>query len=210
VGLVSPPKVVCPIWVAPVSFEQVLSNKLHSILVIQPIASKKVSTALLSSKLAKPTKLLHQPFLSDASDVKSKIAPLLHTSNSVTASHTVSSNNSIIVQGTGKKKCILTAYQDKFASEYPELIVRRKKGKIPDDTFLHCSCMRPSLNKRYQVGDLHLYNVITSIIKECSVSFLSEDLSNLCLANKDFTNIVSKVLHWLQVDFTSLRDPCLG
>jgi hypothetical protein len=26
----------------------------------------------------------------------------------------------------------------------------------------------------------------------------------------DFANIVSKVLHWLQVDFTSLQDPCLG
>jgi hypothetical protein len=28
--------------------------------------------------------------------------------------------------------------------------------------------------------------------------------------NKDFANIVPKVLHWLQVDFTSLHDPCLG
>jgi hypothetical protein len=60
------------------------------------------------------------------------------------------------------------------------------------------------------VGDLHVYNVITTIIKECRVSFLNEDLSNLCLMNKDFTNIVPKVLHWLQVDFTSLQDPCLG
>jgi hypothetical protein len=70
--------------------------------------------------------------------------------------------------------------------------------------------MRPSLDKWYQVGDLHLYNVITTIIKECRVSFLSEDLTNLCLVNKDFANIVPKVLCWLQVDFTSLQDPCLG
>jgi hypothetical protein len=94
---------------SPVSFE---SNKLHSTLVIQPIASKKVSTALLSSKLAKPTKPLQQPSLADASDVKSKIFTLLHTSNSATASHTMLSNNSVIVQGTGKKKHILMAYQD--------------------------------------------------------------------------------------------------
>jgi hypothetical protein len=123
----------------------------------------------------------------------------------------MSSNNSIIVQGTREKKHILTAYQGKFGSEYPELIVTRKKGrKISDNTSLHRARMRPSLDKWYQVGDLHLYNVITTIIKECRVSFLSEDLSNLCLVNKDFANIVSKVFSWLQVDFTSLQDPHLG
>jgi hypothetical protein len=126
-------KVVRPLRVAPVSFEQVLSNKLHSTLVIQPSTSKKVSAALLSSKLAKPTKPLHQPSLADASDVKSKIATLLHTSNSVTASHTMSRNNSIIVQGTCKKKHILMAYQERFGSEYPELNITRKKGKISDN-----------------------------------------------------------------------------
>jgi hypothetical protein len=70
--------------------------------------------------------------------------------------------------------------------------------------------MRPSLDKYYQVGDLHLYNTITTIIKECRVSVLSDDLSNLCLVNKDFANVVPKVSRWLQVDFTSLQDPCLG
>ncbi len=165
---------------------------------------------MLLSMLAKPTKPLHQPSPSDVSHVKSKIATLLHTSNSVTACHTMSSNNSIIVQGTREKKHILTAYQDKFGSEDPELIVTRKKGKISDDSSLHRTRMRPSLNKWYQVGYLHLYNIITTIIKECRVSFLSEDLSNLCLVNKDFGNIVPKELRWLQVDFTSLQDPCLG
>jgi hypothetical protein len=99
--------------VAPVSFEQVLSDELHITLVIRTITSKKVLTDLLSSKLAKPTKQLQQPSLTDASDVKSKIVTPLHTSNSVTASHDMSSNNSIIVQGTHKKKCLLTAYQEK-------------------------------------------------------------------------------------------------
>jgi hypothetical protein len=101
-------------------------------------------------------------------------------------------------------------YQEKFGSEYPELIVTRRKGKISDNTFLHCTCMRPSLHKWYQVGDLHLYNVITTIIKECRVIFLKEDLSNLCLVNKDFANIFPKVLHWLRVNFTPLQDSCLG
>ncbi len=70
--------------------------------------------------------------------------------------------------------------------------------------------MRPSLNKWYQVADLHLYNIITTIIKECRVSFLKEDISNLRLVNTDFANIVPKVLRWLWVDFTPLQDPCLG
>jgi hypothetical protein len=60
------------------------------------------------------------------------------------------------------------------------------------------------------VGDLHLYNIITTITKECRVSFLKEDIFNLCLVNKDFANIVPKVLRWLRVDFTPLQDPCLG
>jgi hypothetical protein len=210
VSPVSPPKVVRPLRVAPVPFEQVLSNKLHSTLVIRPTASKKVSTASLSSKLAIPTEPLHQPSHADASDVKSKLVTLLHTSDSVTASQDMSSNNSIIVQGTREKKCILTDYQEKFGSEYPESIVTRKKGKISNDTSLHCARMRPSLDKWYQVGDLHLYNVINIIIKECRVIFLKEDISNLRLVNKDFANIVPKVLHWLQVNFNPLQDPRLG
>jgi hypothetical protein len=111
--------------VAPVSFDQVLSNKLHSTLVIRPIASKKV--------LAAPTKPLQQPSRADASDVKSKIVTLLHTRNSVTASHTMLSNNSIIIQGTREKKRILMAYQEKFGSEYPESVVTRKKSNISDN-----------------------------------------------------------------------------
>ncbi len=105
---------------------------------------------------------------------------------------------------------VLTAYQEKLGSEYPELIVTRKKGKISDNTSLHYARMRPSLNNWYQVGDLHLYNVITTNIKECRASFLKEDISNLCLVNKDFANIVPKVLRWLQVHFTPLQDPHLG
>ncbi len=55
-----------------------------------------------------------------------------------------------------------------------------------------------------------MYNVITTIIKECRVIFSKEDLSNLRLVNKDFANIVPKELRWLRVDFTPLQDPRLG
>ena len=54
-----------------------------------------------------------------------------------------------------------------------------------------------------------MYNVITAIIKKCRIIFSKEDLSNLCLVNKDFAIIVPKVLRWLQVDFTPLQDPRL-
>ncbi len=166
---------------------------------------------MLLSTLAKPAELLQQPSPTDESEVNSKIVTLLQTSDSVTASHDMLSNNSIIVKGTREKKCILMAYQEKFGSEYPESIVTRKKGKISDDTSLHCACMRPSLDKWYRVADLYLYNmIITTIIKECRVSFSKEDISNLCLVNKDFANIVPKVLRWLRVDFTLLQDPRLG
>ncbi len=177
---------------------------------IQPTASKKISTALLLSTLAKPAEPLHQPSPTDAYDVNSKIVTLLHTSDSVTASHDMSSNNSIIVEGTQEKKCILTVYQEKIGSRYPESIITRKKGNISNNTSLHHARMRPSLDKWYQVGDLHLYNVITTIIKECRVSFSMEDISNLHLVNKDFANILSKVLRWLHINFTPLQDPCLG
>ncbi len=64
--------------------------------------------------------------------------------------------------------------------------------------------MRPSLDKWY------LYNVITTIIKECQVTFSKEDLANLRLVNKDYGAIVPKVIRWLRIDFTPLRKPWLG
>ncbi len=89
-------------------------------------------------------------------------------------------------------------------------IITRKKGKISNDISLDRSRMRLSLDKWYRVGDSHLYNVITTIIKECWVTFSKEDLSNLRLVNKDYATIVPKVICWLWVDFTPLREPRLG
>ncbi len=56
----------------------------------------------------------------------------------------------------------------------------------------------------------HIYNVITTIIKEWHISFSWEDLSNLRLVSKDFANIIPKVLCWLRINFTLLREPHLG
>ncbi len=52
--------------------------------------------------------------------------------------------------------------------------------------------MRSSLDKWYQVEELFLYNVTTTVIMESRVSFSDQDLFNLCMVNKDFANIVPK------------------
>ncbi len=70
--------------------------------------------------------------------------------------------------------------------------------------------MRPSLDKWYRVVDVYLHNVITTVIKECRTAFSQEDLANLRLVCRDFANIVPKVIRWLCVDFSTLRDPRLG
>jgi hypothetical protein len=107
------------------------------------------------------------------------------------------------------KKCILEDYHDKFGKNSNNLIKTRKKGKISDEISLNRSRMRPSLDKWYCIGDLHLYNVITTINKECWVTFSREDLPNLLLVNKDYGTIVPKVIRWLQLNFTPLREPQL-
>jgi hypothetical protein len=70
--------------------------------------------------------------------------------------------------------------------------------------------MQPSLDKWYRVADVYLYNVITTVIKECRTAFSREDLANLRLVCRDFANIFPKVICWLRIDFSTLRDPRLG
>ncbi len=89
----------------------------------------------------------------------------------------------LLYNACATKKCILKDYQKKIGKDSNDSIVTRKKGTISNDISLDRSRMRPSLDKWYRVGDLHLYNVITTIIKECRVSFSREDLSNLRLVN---------------------------
>ncbi len=78
--------------------EQVLSNKLHSTLVIKPVSSKKISHAQLSLMLSNSFESTHHPTLVEISDPKSKITSLLHDSGTGT-DICASSDNSVIVQG---------------------------------------------------------------------------------------------------------------
>jgi hypothetical protein len=142
--------------------------------------------------------------------VRSQVALLLSNKDPESGNQAIPINDPIIVQGMRYKKWILKDYQKKFGKDSNNLIVTRKTGKISNDLSLDRFRMRPSLDKWCRVGDLHLYNVITTIIKECRVTFFSEDLSNLRLFNKDYAAIVPKVICWLRIDFTSLHEPQLG
>ncbi len=71
------PKLVCPIQVAPVSFEQVLSDKLHITLVIKPVGSKMITHAMHSLMLSNPTESICHLTPAETSGPKSKITSLL-------------------------------------------------------------------------------------------------------------------------------------
>jgi hypothetical protein len=191
-------------------FNQALSNKLHSSLVLRPSASQKIQNPSARSKLHDIANSNEPIPTATPSGIKSQIARLLSNKDPESVNQAISINDPIIVQGTRDKKHILEDYQKKFGKDSNDSIVARKKGKISDDVSLDRSRMRPSLDKWYCVGDLRLYNVITTIIKECRVTFSKEDLANLRLVNKDYAAIVPKVIHWLRINFTPLREPRLG
>ena len=206
----SPPKLVRPVQSTSISFDQALSDKLHSSLVLRPTASQKACNAPSRLKSHNTAKSNEPTPTTTSSGVKSQIASLLSTKDSESVDQTTSTNDPIIVQGTRDKKRILDDYQKKFGKDCDDSIVVRKKGKTSDHISLDRSRMRPSLDKWYRVGDLHLYNVITTIIKECRTTFSKEDLANLRLVNKDYAAIVPKVIRWLRIDYTPLREPRLG
>jgi hypothetical protein len=110
----SSPKLVQPVRAFTFLFEQVLSNKLHSTLVIKPVSSKKISHAQQSLTLSDSTESTHHPTAVEASDPKSNFTSLLHNSGKGT-DICASSDNNIIVQGMKEKKFILLAYQKKWS-----------------------------------------------------------------------------------------------
>jgi hypothetical protein len=105
-----------------ISFEQVLSDKLHSTLVIKPVACKNTLHAQQSSMSSNPTESMYHPTLGDVLDPKLKIASLL-CNNDVRTDTPASPKNSIIIQGMKEKKRILSAYQDEFGAGHPDSII---------------------------------------------------------------------------------------
>ncbi len=151
-----PPKLVQPVQVNTFSFEQVLSNKLHCTLVIKPAASKKVLRVTGSSALINPRQSMRHFTPDKTPDAKMQVASLLcdnekRTDDSVKKNHHPPGSMK-------EKKHILPAYQDKFREGHPDSIITKKKGKTADEILLTCICLRPSLDKLYQVSNLYLQN----------------------------------------------------
>ena len=67
--------------------------------------------------------------------------------------------------------------------------------------------MSPSIKKYYRVIELTLYNVITTVLKEQRASFTTTDIRNLASIDVIFSKLVPKTIEWLNVDFSSLREP---
>jgi hypothetical protein len=132
-GLNSPPKVVQPISTAPVSFDQALSNKLHSTLVIRPTASKKVTIKTPVCKQATTSKSFDQSSLRLIAEKQHAIVPGLVTDNKDVTTIASPQQDSIIIRGTKEKKRILSNYQEKFRAKYPDSIITHKKGKLCED-----------------------------------------------------------------------------
>ena len=131
----SPPKLVRPVQSTSISFDQALSDKLHSSLVLRPTASQKACNAPSRSKSLNTATSNELAPTTTSSGVKSQIASLLSTKDSKSVEQTTSTNDPIIVQGTRDKKRILDDYQKKFGKDCDDSIVVRKKVR-PLMTFL--------------------------------------------------------------------------
>ena len=121
----SPPKLVRPAQSTSISFDQALSNKLHSSLVLRPPASKKIPNASVPSKLHsrfEPTHPTATPLR-----VLSQIALLLRNKDPESVNQAIPTNDPIIVQGMRDKKCILQDYQKKIGKDSNNSIVTSKK-----------------------------------------------------------------------------------
>ena len=159
-------------------FEQNLSNKVHSDFVIpkrsvtkrdslhlsQLIEKCPIDNALDKSSITQASGFalginlgrdnLHQPAQAQNPALKSPIIKQKQEPDTLTSK---------------EKKRILDQYQNTYGADYSSSIVTSKKGKQTHD-INNChnrrSRMKPSLDKWYRVEDLHLYNVITTVIKE--------------------------------------------
>ncbi|KAL3788348.1 hypothetical protein ACHAW5_010553 [Stephanodiscus triporus] len=110
-----------------------------------------------------------------------------------------------LVSAAKEKRRILDQYERDFGSGYPESIITKKKGKH-DPPPLSMSRMRPALNKYYRTEEVTLHNVIAIVMRDYA-AFSPQELQAIRLLDKDFSVFVPKVLHWLSVDFSPLREP---
>ena len=103
----SPSKFVWPAQSTSISFDQALSNKLHSSLVLRPSASQKIQNPSAHSKMHVIANL-NQPIpTATPSRVKSQIAFLLSNKDPKSVNQAIPINDPIVVQGMRNKNASL-------------------------------------------------------------------------------------------------------
>ncbi len=101
------PKLVRPAQSTSISFDQALSNKLHSSLVLQPSASQKIQKPSARSKLHVIANSNEPIPTTTPSGIKSQIICLLTNKDPESVNQATTINDPIIVQGTHEKNASL-------------------------------------------------------------------------------------------------------
>jgi hypothetical protein len=123
-----PPQSVRPTRSTSISFEQALSNKLHSSLVISSIVSRKQPTTSGSSTSSTLT-------FSSKSILPAVTEPQCGTSfrnikENLSSLPTLTQIEPNIQLGTIEKNSILDKYQAQYGPDYPDSIVTKKKVRL--------------------------------------------------------------------------------
>jgi hypothetical protein len=105
------------------------------------------------------------------------------------------------------KLAILGEYEQQYGSLYTQSIITKTQSVQSShlSNFPDSKRMWPSLDKYYRVEAVTFYNIITTVLCKCSASLSTQDLLHLQLSNKNFNEMIPKVIHWLTIDFSSLR-----
>ena len=200
------------------TFEQQLSHNTHSRLLSFPSHTKNVqprptrTDRLKNDSLSKPVRLLvsNQPLSAPTNfSCPQELVREQEEYDENQESSAVDIARVAIVSGTDQKKRILDTYQALYGEGFSESIVVAKKGKHHhNETLSHSSArMRPSNDKKYSVMEITLYNIITIVINNSKHLLDDQDILNIQLVNKDFSTFIPKVIRWMKVDFTSLKQP---
>ncbi len=191
------------------SFEQGLSYKLHNSLVIKNKSQTKHSIKQQRNAQPSTTPVASVAALSEKAEL-----PLAPPQSYTLFLPMPISGLSTSVSGSKERKHIFEEYVSKFGYGYHELIVTKKRGKLNHNEPLQCVAssqqgMKPSTDKYYWVKKLTIYNIVTIVIQEYA-AFSKNKLLNIRLLNTDFTKMIPKLQQWLQIDFSTLRDPRLN
>ena len=203
------------------TFAQQLSSKTHSSLSFHRPSKHSQSRSNQAERLKND--LIPQPIRSSVQPNQSTSAPAIFpTSQRLVADQDechdknqellpVDITGVTMVTGTDHKKRILDEYQAKYGKDYSESIIVAKKGKLLQND---CSSqlpprMRPSNDKKYSVKEITLYNVITIVINNSNHLLDDRDMLAIQFVNKDFSTFIPKVIRWMSVDFTPLKQPRL-